>query len=76
MLDQTLHQVYGDTVATAFTLAAADPVLQGQGLPAEPSFTQVLGFFEITRDQAHAFSCDCGGQITNAQQADRIAFLS
>lgn len=61
---------------SAFSLAAADPVLREQGLSATPTMHEVMGFFEVSQSELHEFSCDCGGSISNSQQADRIAKLA
>lgn len=61
---------------TALGIAASDPVFQAQGLNASTSIADALRFFELTITQAHAFSCDCGGAISNDQQADRIERLA
>lgn len=66
---------------SAFSLAQADPVLQQEGFkssgtaernPSDASFHDATKFFELTRDEMHEFSCDCGGAIGNAEMADRI----
>jgi len=31
-----------------------------------------MDFFELSQSDIHAFSCDCGGSISNAKMADRI----
>jgi hypothetical protein len=61
---------------TALSIAASDPVFQAQGLNASTPLTDALRFFEMTITEAHAFSCDCGGAISNDQQADRIERLA
>lgn len=61
---------------TALGVAAADPVFQAQGLNATTSIDGALRFFELSVHQAHAFSCDCGGAISQADQADRIERLA
>jgi len=61
---------------SAFTLAATDPVCRKQGLPAVPTFKEVMNFFELTQTQLHEFSCDCGGHLSSGQMADRIAKLA
>lgn len=61
---------------TAFSLAVNDPVLREQGLAEGSSIHDVKGFFEVSQQELHEFSCDCGGLISNSQQADRIAKLA
>lgn len=63
-----------DTIAhphSAFALAANDPDLRAAGLKGE-FVGDAVRFFELSRDEVHAFSCDCGGAISNAQMAGRI----
>jgi hypothetical protein len=66
----------GPNCPTALGIAAADPVFQAQGLNERTSIDGALRFFELTVDQAHAFSCDCGGSISNEDQARRIERLA
>jgi hypothetical protein len=66
----------GPDDVTALGIAAADPVFQAQGLNASTSIADALRFFELSISQAHAFSCDCGGAISNDQQAERIERLA
>lgn len=61
---------------TALGIAASDPVFQAQGLNAETSIQGALDFFELSLTQAHAFSCDCGGAISNEDQAQQIERLA
>ena len=56
---------------SAFALAAADPILKDAGLTGS-SVADGERFFELTRDELHAFSCDCGGHISNDQMARRV----
>jgi hypothetical protein len=56
---------------TALGIAASDPLFQAQGLSASTSIADALRFLELTITQAHAFSCDCGGTISDDQQADQ-----
>lgn len=69
-------RIGGEGDATALAIAASDPVFQAQGLNATTSIADALRFFELSISQAHAFSCDCGGAISNDQQADRIERLA
>jgi hypothetical protein len=70
MRQQPLIPPHG--TASAFTIAGADPVFASLGLGSTPSLDDVTKFFELNREQVHAFSCDCGGHITNEEQARRI----
>lgn len=63
--------------ATAFALAARDPILQDAGLvgkvlPPKVTVGEVMNFFELKQEELHEFSCDCGGAITNTDMANRI----
>ena len=60
---------------TAMGLAAADPVLNAAGLSPDATIYDVMKFFEISQLELHAFSCDCGGYLDNANQAYRIERL-
>lgn len=65
--------VYGS--GCAFDIAFSDPVLREQGLT-EPTIGGVMNFMEITQQQLHEFSCDCGGHISNDDMANRIEGLA
>lgn len=75
-----LAQIGGPS--SAFHLAGADPVLQDQGIKADitgrifgtstTSAAEVMRFFEVSQAQLHEFSCDCGGNVSATQMADRI----
>jgi hypothetical protein len=62
--------------ASAFTLAAHDPVFRSMGLDRHPSVMQIMSFFELKMNELHSFSCDCGGLLTNEQMAHRIERLA
>jgi hypothetical protein len=62
-------------VGTAFMLAAQDPVLRAAGLRGD-SVADVMKFVPLSQMELHTFSCDCGGQISNADMADRIEALA
>jgi hypothetical protein len=66
----------GPEKITALGIAASDPVFQAQGLDATTSIEGALRFFELSLTQAHAFSCDCGGMLSNEDQARRIERLA
>jgi len=55
-------------------IAAADPVFREQGL-ANKSATAIMGFFDISQSELHAFSCNCGGMIGREEIAARIEGL-
>jgi hypothetical protein len=66
-----------------WAVAALDPELSAAGLkadlpspheryPNQTSAAEAMRFFELSQEELHAFSCDCGGAISNANMADRI----
>ena len=55
----------------AFSLAASDPVFAAAGLK-DDSVKASMDFFQLSQDDIHEFSCDCGGSIWPHQMADRI----
>ena len=59
---------------TAFNIAFADPVFKSVGLNA--TVQGAMNFFELTQDELHEFSCDCGGRISNNMMADRITAIA
>jgi hypothetical protein len=61
--------------ASAFSLAAKDPILKDAGLGSD-TVGAAQRFFELSRDELHAFSCDCGGQISHEEMARRIDRLA
>jgi hypothetical protein len=73
-----------DAACSAFGLAMADPVLAEAGLkssveatfPGTGAISDIMGFMELTQQQLHEFSCDCGGSISNTDMADRIERLA
>jgi hypothetical protein len=54
-----------------FAAAAADSTLRNTGLTGQTA-ADAMRFFELSQDDLHAFSCDCGGAITNEDMARRI----
>ena len=60
---------------SAFAQAAADPVLQDAGLAGSDALS-AKKFFELSTEQLHEFSCDCGGHISNEEMARRIERLA
>lgn len=75
MLNTPIPQFMPPTYATAFSVAAADPVLSEAGFKGETA-SEVMGFFELTQPQLHEFSCNCGGVIGNDEMAHRIERLA
>jgi hypothetical protein len=66
---------------SAFHVALQDEVLRDAGLRADLpagniSIYGAAQFFELSRTDMHAFSCDCSGQISNVQMADRIEAIA
>jgi RimJ/RimL family protein N-acetyltransferase len=59
---------------TALGAAVRDPEFQKQGIGT--TIHDVMKFFGLTQQQLHEFSCDCGGAISNDQQARRIEGLA
>lgn len=66
------HQMHSQS---AFAAAAKDPVLQNAGLAGEDCLS-AKKFFELSTEQLHEFSCDCGGRISNEHMAQRIEALA
>lgn len=62
----------GEHLFGAFRLAAKDPVFGEAGMPENPSILDVQRFLELSNQELHEFSCDCGGHITNTDMAARI----
>ena len=70
--------------SSAFDLAGNDPVLQDQGIKKDTtqggvlttSAAEVMRFFELSQQELHEFSCDCGGAISPERQADRIEAIA
>lgn len=60
---------------SAFASAAFDPVFIAEGLKGHDVLS-AKKFFELTTEQLHEFSCDCGGLLTNEDMADRIEKLA
>lgn len=69
----------------AFGVALCDPILQDAGLVGKPapgkppgsaSISEVTGFFELSKEELHEFSCDCGGSISNREMASRIEHIA
>jgi hypothetical protein len=56
---------------TAFGIATRDPVLVEAGLT-DHTIGGIQRFFELSAAELHEFSCNCGGEISNAEQARRL----
>lgn len=56
---------------SAFAAAAADPILKDAGLKSD-RVSEAARFFDLTREELHEFSCDCGGLVSNEEMARRI----
>lgn len=67
---------FGPMSLSAFGVAVADAAFREQGLPNPANLVDIMHFFDIDQAQLHEFSCDCGGYISNRQQADQIANLT
>ena len=60
---------------SAFSIAAADPTLQEAGLQ-NGTVGEAQRFFELSNEDLHEFSCNCGGHISTAAMADRIEAIA
>lgn len=60
---------------TAFSVAANDAKFRAAGLLSNAA-ASVMKFFNISQEDLHEFSCDCGGEITNVSMAQRIERLA
>lgn len=69
MLDRYQHP------QSAFAIAARDQVLSAAGLK-EGHALAAVEFFNLTQNELHRFSCDCGGLISNEDMARRIESLA
>jgi hypothetical protein len=70
-----LNAILVSTDNTALGIAVRDPVLREQGLQ-QATVGGVMGFMEISQQYLHEFSCNCGGEISNREQAARIEKLA
>lgn len=57
--------------ASAFAAAYKDPILKDAGLKGD-SAADAMKFFELSQDELHEFSCNCSGDLSNAEMAKRI----
>lgn len=53
------------------SVAASDPILAAAGLRGE-TFGEFGKFFELSENQTHAVSCDCGGMLDGIDTASRL----
>ena len=60
--------------SSAILLAIRHEPFQVEGIG--NSIGSAMRFFELSRDELHEFSCDCGGSISNKEQAERIRNLA
>jgi hypothetical protein len=60
---------------SAFAAAAKDPILKDAGLQGDTA-ADAMKFFELSQQDLHEFSCDCGGAIDNAAMAARIEAIA
>lgn len=60
---------------SAFALAHQDPELNKAGLTS-PTVGAAKKFFELSSDELHAFSCDCGGGISTTDMANRVETIA
>jgi hypothetical protein len=51
-------------------------VFKSVGLNGPATVQGAMNFFELTQDELHEFSCDCGGRISNSMMADRITAIA
>lgn len=58
-----------------FALAAQDPKLQQAGLKGQ-TVGEAERFFDLTKEDLHLFSCNCGGEISNRNMADLIEAIA
>jgi hypothetical protein len=73
---QLKGQPVGQGEPTAFALAVEDPIFREQGLTKPSDVHKIMGFFELSQAELHEFGCDCGGDLSNKQMADRIEKLA
>ncbi len=81
--DNEYFEIYHE--GSAFAVALGDKQLRDAGLNADIQLggsarTVSVGaaktFFELSRDELHAFSCNCGGAIPNMEMARRIESIA
>jgi hypothetical protein len=60
---------------SVFALANADPIFRDAGLKSD-RVGDAKRFFGLNSDELHAFSCDCGGHISNQAMARRIETIA
>lgn len=60
---------------SAFAVAAQDGILKDAGLKGD-TVKDAQEFFALSNNELHAFSCDCGGVLSNEQMARRVESLA
>lgn len=60
---------------TIFGIAASDPSLIAAGVTDASALTSMT-HFGLSVDEAHYLSCDCHGQVSNDEMADRIGYVA
>jgi hypothetical protein len=60
---------------SVFALAASDGPFKDAGLKGA-SAANAMKFFELSQQELHEFSCDCGGGIDNEAMAKRVERLA
>lgn len=60
---------------TAFSAAASDEKFREAGLK-DHTPAAAMEFFELSQQDLHEFSCNCGGLISNEEMANRIQRLA
>lgn len=66
-----LDRLQVDDHNSALALAVKDDVFQKDGLT-DKTVGGAQRYFELSTSDLHEFSCDCGGHISNTNQAGRI----
>jgi hypothetical protein len=73
-LDDTIFHAENHYTPSAILLAIRHEPFQAEGIG--NSVGSVMRFFELSKAELHEFSCDCGGVISNEDQAKRIRNLA
>lgn len=60
---------------SAFALALGDATFRQDGLKGD-SIADGQRYFEMSNEELHIMSCDCGGAITNTTMANRLRVLA
>jgi len=70
-LDQT---TITPTQASFFGIMLSDPHLKAAGVG--DTIGKQMRFFQLSQEELHEFSCDCGGAISNSDMADTVDSLA